>query len=300
MDFTNLETVFSAIEMSEVFGTLADLGSQQLAEAKESLLRIIAMTLDKSQKLNLQWGVEHRILASGPAGYSELADFVTALNEKPGRHRASFITFNYDVGLEIALGARSLPYSYCLDSPPHAHEHPVCKLHGSLNWVGNSAGIKSFDPVAELQLQAKGKRPSTWFLDTSHGRGRLLGTHPNDSLPLIVPPAESKSQFRSQMAKVWQVAIRSFQEAEIICFVGYSIPPSDNFFRLLVGLGMISDTMIRRVHVVNPAGDAVERTLELIRPLSVNRKSVVFQPTNDLHSLLRELGDAYRTSGGFM
>ena len=48
---------------------------------------------------------------------------------------------------------------------------------------------------------------------------------------------------------MWRRAAKHLQEARNIVVIGYSLPPSDQFFRYLYGLGTVSPARIQRFWV---------------------------------------------------
>lgn len=307
LDYDNIESVFSAIEMAQLLGGFPTFDESALINARREILRLISQTLDQSQILNLQWGERENfnIMPSGPADYKVFASLVHFLVTCKYQHRVSILTFNYDVGLEIALTSAYVPYTYCLTSEPElipcagdtSRLHPVriCKLHGSLSWVASEKDptrILSFDPYQELQRQANpAHKPSKWRLDTSHARGRLLGLHPDESLPFIVPPGESKSQYRTAIRPVWRHAFEAQQAAEVIAVCGFSLPPTDVFFEQFFALGMINDSIVRNFFVVNKDETAVNRISALLGPNIKHRSGVLRRG-----SIFREWADEWMTS----
>lgn len=265
-DILNIETVFSALEMADVVGYLAGMPQEDIKEARASLLELIAGTLDRTQQHVVNYSTNSMIPigASGPADYVAFANYAAGLLSHNRGHRLCVLTFNYDIGLEVALQSHQVPYSYCLDGAlPDANTVAICKLHGSLNWArqhgpDSEAKIRWFDPLTELNHQCpfpeQNTSPGTRHgqkINSRVGRVRLVGSDSRDSLPFIVPPTDSKSEYRQLIKPVWSAASRLLSESDHISICGYSMPDTDIFFRLFYFVSMLSDTILHRVCVIN-------------------------------------------------
>ena len=67
--------------------------------------------------------------------------------------------------------------------------------------------------------------------------------------PVIVPPAWNKADYHHTLSKVWSRSASELEEAEYIFVIGYSLPPTDAFFKLLYALGTVGSTPIRKIVV---------------------------------------------------
>lgn len=56
------------------------------------------------------------------------------------------------------------------------------------------------------------------------------------------------------------------RKADRIVIVGYSLPETDQFFRYLFPLGVIGETRLKKVVVVDPGRDVFDRFAELMGP----------------------------------
>lgn len=309
LDFDNLEALLCSLEMAEVLGGLSAFDEAAVNETRTQLLRLISLTLDHSQQMRVQWSTPGtaRLIASGPSDHAALAGFINSLRSCKYKHYVSVLTFNYDVGLEVALKSHGVAYDYCLSPRDTTTLLPVdkmpvalCKLHGSLSWVklarDDSPSILHFDPCEELHKQAYGKvsSPGQCFLDTSHGRSRLSGSHPNDSLPFIVPPGDAKSGYRNSVRHVWKTAKDVLSCAEVIYVSGYSLPSTDTFFHQMFGLGMMSDTVVRRVVINNIDQGAIDRMSALFGPVIANRAGVLHPWKSNLIQWLQSESEMLR------
>lgn len=290
LDIMNLEEVFTALEMAETVGALGPLASPDIQSARQSLVQLLEHTISHTQRISTQWSENPQcpLVASGPRGYSELASLVSLLFEHPPHHEVGFLTFNYDVGLELALATNQLPFSYCMDtnlSPAFSSlpvrkfpPIPVCKLHGSLNWLAvpradnTPASIKYFDPCAELILQHQRGPNREVILDTAAGLRRIASpSGTGEARPLIVPPTESKATARQTMAPIWTKAGQLLREAENIFVIGFSLPETDMFFRRFFSVCMISNTMVRRLWICDASNAPYQRFEQIVGPALTSR-----------------------------
>lgn len=134
----------------------------------------------------------------------------------------------------------------------------VLKLHGSLHWARCSV-------CSEIV-------PCSWR-DVEEGiriGGRLAKQlhcgAPCQPDPVIVPPTSSKRQGHQQIQEVWRRAAAELADARNVFIIGYSLPPTDRFFRELFGLGTIT-ARLRRLWIFDPDPDPVEsRWREFLGP----------------------------------
>jgi hypothetical protein len=91
--------------------------------------------------------------------------------------------------------------------------------------------------------------------------------------PVIVPPTWNKTQHHADIAGVWRTAAAHLAEAENIFVIGYSLPPTDQFFRYLYALGTVGDVRLKRLWVFDPdtSGALEARFRELLGPTSTRR-----------------------------
>ena len=75
--------------------------------------------------------------------------------------------------------------------------------------------------------------------------------------PFIVPPTWNKTAASNVIQNVWRSAAHHLREARHIVVVGYSFPPTDEYFKLLLGLGMASGAPIDTFAIVDPNADAI-------------------------------------------
>jgi hypothetical protein len=269
LDFDNIETVFSAAEMAETIGGWHDGDSPFTDDVRNDLVELILVTLQATQSFPVLEYQNGRRLR-GPKGYDELATLINKLKGTEPPHDVDVITFNYDVGLEIALQLYGRKAAYCLDGQlPDIRDVPVYKLHGSLNWLRSenakadkTPNVLDLEPVCSKA--ASGATQGVAFLNIRDAIYEHAGTYKTERLPLIVPPSDDKAQYRRSLGSVWRGAAKAIRDAESIFTVGYSLPETDIFFRQFFALASIGDTILRRFWVFDPSSQPFTRFSNLL------------------------------------
>jgi hypothetical protein len=151
LDLNNLEAVFTAFELGQTIRKLPGVGDDMDFEAAvNSLKALIVNTIEQSMLFPLD---EERCLV-GSIDYANFASFVLALIQK---HRIRFkgvtiITFNYDIGAEVAFERGNLPYDYFVgQQEPLGNVVKLLKLHGSINW-GQDLNSDEIVPIPVQRL----------------------------------------------------------------------------------------------------------------------------------------------------
>lgn len=165
------------------------------------------------------------------------------------------VTYNYDLGIERALGAAGLwdirtgyGFSVCDEQQPSPVR--VLKLHGSTNWrallFGDHTGFSgghhdSLGPRPVLFFQSD--QEYLGFPDFVDPRCVQLDTAP--SLPVMIMPALPKKfyfdtsfgqELKSFWNGLWDQAHDAIKQAEELVIIGYSMPTADErALELLLG-----------------------------------------------------------------
>ena len=71
-----------------------------------------------------------------------------------------------------------------------------------------------------------------------------------------MPPTWNKADYHKALSHVWVRATTELEEAEHIFIIGYSLPESDAFFRLLYAIGTVSKKTLKHIWVYNPSQDS--------------------------------------------
>ena len=92
--------------------------------------------------------------------------------------------------------------------------------------------------------------------------------------PVLVPPTWSKGEYHREIGNVWRRAAADLKQARHVFVLGYSLPPTDQFFRLLFALGTEGPAVLRRMSIYDPKPAPVE---ERFRDLMGNAALDVLQ-----------------------
>jgi hypothetical protein len=250
LDIENIETLFSAVEMGILINKFSNRKLKQIKDLRKSIITVIYKTLETSMTFPVE--SDH---IKPPEPYGSFIKLLTSRKNKVVSEildEISFITFNYDLGLDYSIHSRGFYLDYGLTERPQK-SFTLLKLHGSINW-GFCQKCRTIVPF--------NFKDANYRLDheTKHFRydlGSNLKTRDHCGMelleqPVLVPPTWNKTQYHNQLSKVWQKASSKLEQAENIIIVGYSLPETDSFFKYLFALGSESSTRIKRFLVFDP------------------------------------------------
>jgi hypothetical protein len=107
--------------------------------------------------------------------------------------------------------------------------------------------------------------------------GSISWKRPTDSAPHIIPPTWNKSLSKEDheiFDPIWTGASAHISEAERLIFIGYSLPPTDQYFRQFLAYSLAKNEQLRKVIVVDPS----ERTINTFRGLLDESFRAYFKP----------------------
>ena len=277
LDFNNIESVMSAMEMASIVGTPGNaLSDDELSQAKQSIVRLISETLELTQRTTIRWSLTNDQIVPHEYIMPFYSDFVSLIQEALDARtdiRVCVITFNYDIGLELSLARAKVPYQYAHEveaNPDPTIRVLICKPHGSLNWVADGQRIihwqidpssNSYEPTMHTKTQLRHNPQSMvnderLFLVSSH----LSKMSQTDlAAPFIVPPSDAKSSLRPKLGTTWRLAGQALAKSRAISIVGYSLPKTDRFFHEFLSLSLATDDMTNHISVIDPDGEAQNR-----------------------------------------
>lgn len=273
LDLSNIESVFNALEMARILKKFPGPEDFSVEAAIEALKRLIACTLEQT----IRFPVSSRRIGPPPP-YGTFAELLKHLTDDAHpKQSVAVLTFNYDMAADYALFFNGLGPDYCLEAAG-TQGIPLLKLHGSMNW----AVCAKCGKVVPWHLQQFFQRFRYSFLeDVSEVRLDIWSKFPEfrhcdtlvQSLPFLVPPTWNKTNHHEAIQVVWERAARELTDAESILIAGYSLPPTDGFFRTLYALGTAGGTPLKRIWVFDPdeTGTLESRFRELIGPGAASR-----------------------------
>jgi hypothetical protein len=265
LDLNNLEEVFGAFEMARMIGLFPGIEEADIPRLLPAFQRVIMYTLEQTTCFKFENGRVHP-----PEAQYRFAELVADLSR---RQRCSIITFNYDVGLDYALGFQGVPYDYCLATKEWVRT-PLLKLHGSLNW------FQILDSLEVFALRPEEFVGSVSTLCLNDGSmvfvpigSAVLRCHREPlrhlgAAPLIVPPTWNKTTHQDKLQCIWKRAAQELSDAENVFICGYSLAAADAYFKYLFALGAAGKTRIRRFIVFDPdqSGKVYGRYKALLGP----------------------------------
>lgn len=273
IDLNNIESVLGLLEMSELLEQPINYkGQTDFKSLKSSYIRMISETIEQSMKYEIQ----HATSISPTGTYK---NFVEAIANK--KDSSAIISFNYDLGVDVALHNKGIKYNYYLNDSDNLF--PLLKLHGSLNWFQDKSSniiphtiFNFFHKMRYQNDPSDSKRQGTLtFVE-------YIKTHfPNDydnHNPFIIPPTWNKTMYHNSISSVWKKASQCLSEAKNIYVIGYSLPDTDTFFKFLFSLGTNSTTRIRRFWVMNPDPSSQQRYHNLLGPQVLERFKFIPYP----------------------
>lgn len=254
VDIHNVESVFSAFEMAKLLGAFSAFTAPELEHLLEAMPLVIARTVEETMMLRVEASRESAWVLP-PQEYLRLAELIEHVlaSTRPQRS-VTILSFNYDVGVELALNWKSIPFTYGLIR--EQHKLAVLKLHGSLAWFRCACGEVVQYPISRYPWDTFALRQ---YREGSLRVGAIARSgkfHHCEGLavsgPIIVPPIWNKMGYQLLLSNVWSTAAERLRSAESIIAIGYSLPETDAFFRYLYALGSVGELPLRRFWVFNP------------------------------------------------
>ena len=266
LDLENIESIFNAFEMGKLINRIPGYDGD-IVSLIESLKVLIVETLNKSVKF--------------PCNYKERTiyptqtykNFTEAIKSKS--KDISIISFNYDVALDYALSCSDMAPYYSLSNEKQ-RVIKLLKLHGSLNWFLDDD--KNIHPVLideYIQRLASNLTPVSMLarsdisLNIRENAKEYFKTKniTIDNMPVIVPPAWNKTEYHDALSSVWKQAATELSECEYLFIIGYSLPDTDAYFKLLYALGSCSnEKLFRKIIICNPDKDVESRFASIFGP----------------------------------
>ncbi len=196
-------------------------GIESVAEARQSLILMIAIILDK--KLEEDRGY-HRKMVSSIAAKNVLVN-------------TCFVSLNYDILIDNALAALHPEYDldYGIDftnyhkagdwhRPREDKAVKLLKIHGSLNWLYCPTCIS-----LTLTPRKKGVREFIYEPDKCN----CLNCD-SMTIPIIIPPTFLKVMSNFYLQQVWYETELALREAKKLVFCGYSFPDADMHIKYML------------------------------------------------------------------
>jgi hypothetical protein len=255
LDLTNIESIFSALEIAKILGKLPGTPADEIPRAITSLKELIVKTLELTidfPTMKSYIGVPYPY-----EDFGRLLDHLRSTAFPP--HTVSVITFNYDIAADMALFRAGLGPDYGIPPCHQKNLVPLLKLHGSLNWGSREDNGEVYpmllkDYFSKYSIMGEDERGKCKVPVGSQLK-EYFSKHTDVKVaaePVIVPPTWNKTEHHQALSKVWANAANQLEEAEYIFIIGYSLPETDSFFRLLYALGTVGKNPLKKIVVYNP------------------------------------------------
>src|SRR5262249_17287565 len=281
LDFDNFEEIYSAFDMASLIGRLGNLDRASVSTLPMAMRRLITITIERSMRLPVSGNFESPKLLP-PIPYDP---FIKGIIDSIKRREVALLTFNYDLALDYTLYFNRIAFNYGLDgSSDDSNSLDLLKLHGSLNW--GRCSDRSCRRIDVWRLEEFFKKfnlldlyeaESVW-LELASKLSSRTHCHPEtlEADPVLIPPTWNKGGFHHELSHVWGKAASHLAEAENIYVVGYSFPPTDQFFKYFFAVGSVGEGWIDKIRVVDPDpnGDLEPRFKLLLGPLALSKFSV--------------------------
>jgi hypothetical protein len=280
LDINNVETVMAAFEMARLFERLGDLPTEIVSKLPSAITTLVAQTVEELVKFDMR---ADDVVA--PPSYAAFSNLLRSLRRC--QEHVSVLTFNYDLGADLAISRLNYGVAYGLPGEEATERAvPLLKLHGSLAWATDRLQEKNeivAVPVHEICRYYLASTPPDERVGSKPLRIRqLLKTYKavqgQNREPVIVPPTWAKTAMYASISCVWKRAADALKDAENIYVMGYSLPPADEFFRLLYALGSAGRTRIKRFWVYDPNKEIEGRFRSLLGQAAESRFE--FHPMN--------------------
>ncbi len=270
IDLNNIESVLGLLEMSEILKYPINQNELDFRSLQNTYKKMIAETLVHTMKFQL-------LDTNKISPIGSYVKFVKLLKDQ--KEKSAIITFNYDLGIDVALTNERIKFQYYIS--PDDKKFPLLKLHGSLNWYQDRNDIVTPHYITDFfknwsfgLLNVQMNETTTFSFD-EYISDYFPNQYPNIT-PFIVPPTWNKTMYHKSISNIWNKASACLSKAKNIFVIGYSLPETDAFFKYLFSLGTNSRTRIRKFCVINPDTNGTkERYTELLGPQMKERFSYV-------------------------
>ena len=290
LNISNIEDVFSILEMANITSLFLDYESEQIPELILDLKKVIVETLDQTMLFPVRGNYP-----MGPEPYGEFVDLLTKLNEQDNK-KVAVITYNYDLGIDLALAMEGIKIDYGFTSKNYRNNIiPLYKLHGSLNWGCRKdtreiviLGISEYFERYSMSGDPSNSAPIKLNIGTDIQKTfHNIKSIDVEDTPFIIPPVFEKAHYRNEISSVWKRAGQELKEARIIVVCGYSLASIETHFNHLYMLGTFGSSIIDQFIVYDPDKKVDARYKKILGPAVIEKykfKELKFDKAiSDLH-----------------
>jgi len=274
LDLTNIESIYTSFEMGLILGKLPGIKAEEIIGLIKSLKVVIYRTLEES----IKYKVDKHYYIHPPNDYDKFSKTILEIQSLTPRKNITLITFNYDIALDYSLFRNNLIPNYGFIDL-NDNSIPLLKLHGSLNW----AIRKDNNEILTLNMReyfqkhsinhpmvAECKVPIASHLSEYYKKYENIDV---EDEPVIIPPSWNKLEYQKMIKSIWGKAASALERAEYIFIIGYSMPETDSFFRLLYAIGTVGEVLLKKLIIINTdASDEIkDRFKDILGPSAISR-----------------------------
>lgn len=223
-----------AISQGESIGKYSSTFNYDIQEPPmlQNLHGILAFTIAQVLEMSLSSssGEHHKALVSN-------------LIKKKLLTKTAFISLNYDILVDNAIGASGQAVDYGIDFTPNEKTGQIklYKPHGSLNWL--------YCPRCRSIRLTHGEKGGAWIKRQPEKCqcGQCRGMQES----VIVPPTYFKVLSNLFLRQVWHAAEQALRGCKKIIFCGYSFPDADIYLRYLLKRAELANPHSPDIYIVN-------------------------------------------------
>lgn len=145
-----------------------------------------------------------RTLTDLPVAYQNWATWMRERN--PPAKTNAIVSLNWDLVAERALWHVKIPWNYT----------SLLKPHGSINWIKYHSGVNA-------GWQRIGNTPYAFYPANAFNDYFQNGV--NEDMRAMILPGSPEEQGLTQ---IWDKAVQTIQERDVVVFIGYSLPAYDS------------------------------------------------------------------------
>ena len=124
LNLDNIESVFAAFEMADLFGRLGTIKEAELHALTSAIKSLIVTTLEERVMFPMD---EQKRRVHPPRPYNQFAQIIKRMREVPSTV-ITVMTFNYELALDHAFHFNLMPLNYCLSAKDTAGACAVLTL----------------------------------------------------------------------------------------------------------------------------------------------------------------------------
>jgi len=174
--------------------------------------------------INRVFSMVSGIMAKAPPNsiHKEIVKLIKDNNDKDGPYDISLVTTNYDICLEKALQDTGLGFKYL--GINIGNGVPIIKIHGSINWY-YCEGCQEVITYSIDEIQNFKK------IFPLSGACQKCGTQAS---LFMVPPIAYKYVMYPPLIDIWQSAMKTIEQADVIIVIGYSFSLADDYILKMI------------------------------------------------------------------